>query len=197
MSNEKKGLIFNYIRVSTCIQNTARQLEGVYCDREYLEKISGRNRNRPELKKMLEMLRGGDIVNVHSIDRLARSNNDLRNIVEEILSKGASINFIKQNLSFEPDNKASPMSKVIFGMLSVLAEFEVDITNERVAEGKAAAKSRGVKFGRKPNLDLHAEIKKLVESGVSVRKTAKELGCCESTVKRVKKTMVQAHETAN
>ena len=70
-------MIFNYKRVSTIVQSTERQLLGIPCDREYEDKLSGKNRERPQLEAMLSNLRSGDIVNVHSMDRLARNTRDL------------------------------------------------------------------------------------------------------------------------
>ena len=85
-------MIFNYKRVSsidqTIDQNTERQLLDISCDREYVEKISGKDTNRPELQAMLLNLRAGDVVNCHSMDRLARNTKDLLNLVEEITHKG-------------------------------------------------------------------------------------------------------------
>ena len=86
-------MIFNYKRVSTIVQSTERQLIDVPCDREYEDKLSGKSRERPQLELMLANLRSGDIVNVHSMDRLARNTRDLLNIVEEIKKVGATIIF--------------------------------------------------------------------------------------------------------
>ena len=74
-------------------QNTERQLLDVPCDRAYIEKISGKNTDRPELQAMLLNIRTGDIINVHSMDRLARNTKDLLNLVEEITS-----NIVKNHL---------------------------------------------------------------------------------------------------
>lgn len=83
-------MIFNYKRVSTTDQNTERQLLDIACDREYVEKISGKDTNRPELQAMLLNIRAGDVVNVHSMDRLARNTKDLLNLVEHITDQGAN-----------------------------------------------------------------------------------------------------------
>ena len=84
-------MIFNYIRVSTTLQNTDRQLLNVPCDREYEDKLSGKDTNRPQLQAMLDNLRNGDVINVHSMDRLARNVQDLLKLIDTILQKGASI----------------------------------------------------------------------------------------------------------
>lgn len=103
-------MIFNYKRVSTTDQNTERQLLDIACDREYVEKISGKDTNRPELQAMLLNIRAGDVVNVHSMDRLARNTKDLLNLVEHITDQGAKVVFHKENLTFAPD-KQDPYQK--------------------------------------------------------------------------------------
>lgn len=113
-------MIFNYKRVSTTDQNTERQLLDVPCDRAYIEKISGKNTNRPELQAMLLNIRTGDIINVHSMDRLARNTKDLLNLVEEITSKGAKIVFHKENLTFAPDRQ-DPYQKMMMTMLGAVS----------------------------------------------------------------------------
>ena len=128
-------MIFNYIRVSTVEQNTDRQLLNVACDRVYEEKISGKDTNRPELLAMLSNIRAGDVVNVHSMDRLARNTRDLLNLVEEITSKGATIAFHKENLTFRGNEKQDPYQKMMMTMLGAVAELERAIILERQREG--------------------------------------------------------------
>ena len=89
-------MIFNYKRVSTIVQNTERQLQNVFCDREYEDKLSGKNTDRPQLQAMINNLRQGDVINVHSMDRLARNTRDLLNLVEEINKLGVTIIFHKE-----------------------------------------------------------------------------------------------------
>ena len=98
-------MIFNYKRVSTIVQNTERQLQNVFCDREYEDKLSGKNTDRPQLQAMINNLRQGDVINVHSMDRLARNTRDLLNLVEEINKLGVTIIFHKENLTFSPNKK--------------------------------------------------------------------------------------------
>ena len=79
-----------YVRVSTIEQNEERQIEALKThniDKWFIEKISGKNTNRPELKSMIEFVREGDIIYIHSLDRLARSTKDLLDIVEKLQSK--------------------------------------------------------------------------------------------------------------
>ena len=133
---------FNYIRVSTISQNTDRQLVGIECDREYLEKVSGKDTQRPELQAMLSKLRKGDMINVHELSRLARNTKDLLNIVEQILGLGASIKFHKENLSFIAGESQDPTQQLMLTMLGAISEFERGLLLERQREGIAIAGRR-------------------------------------------------------
>lgn len=141
-------MIFNYIRVSTVQQNTERQLLGVPCDREFVEKVSGKDSNREELQKLLLIVRGGDMVNVHELSRLARNTQDLLNIVDEILAKGASIKFHKENLYFDAGKKNDAFQNLMLTMLGAISQFERDLMLERQREGIAIAKQKGKYKGR-------------------------------------------------
>ena len=145
-------MIFNYIRVSTIEQNTERQLRDVVCDRVYEEKISGKDTNRPQLQAMLSNIRSGDIINIHEMSRLARNTRDLLNLVEEMTSKGATIVFHKENLTFKGDGKQDPYQKMMMTMLGAVAELERSILLERQREGIAVAKAKGKYRGGKNKL---------------------------------------------
>lgn len=142
-------MIFNYIRVSTVAQNTERQLAGIDCDREYVEKVSGKDTNRVELQAMLSNLREGDWVNVHELSRLARNTQDLLSIVDEIISKGASIKFHKEGLIFDGSKPDDAFQKLMLTMLGAISTFERDLMLERQREGIAIAKAKGKYKGRK------------------------------------------------
>ena len=144
-------MIFNYIRVSTISQNTDRQLLGIDCDREYIEKISGKDLNRPELQNLLNNLRAGDLVNVHELSRLARNTQDLLKIVDEIISAGASVKFYKENLLFDGSKKDDAFQKLMLTMLGAISTFERDLMLERQREGIELAKQKGKYKGRKSN----------------------------------------------
>ncbi len=144
-------MIFNYIRVSTAQQNTDRQLLNIKCDRVYEEKISGKDVNRPQLQAMLQTIRSGDIVNVHELSRLARNTKDLLDIVDQIISTGASIKFHKENLTFDGGKIDDPFQKLMLTMLGAISTFERDLMLERQREGIAIAKQKGKYKGRKSN----------------------------------------------
>lgn len=176
-------MIFNYIRVSTTDQNTERQLLGIPCDRAYIEKISGKNTNRPELQAMLSNIRAGDVINVHSMDRLARNTKGLLNLVEEITAKGAKIIFHKENLTFPP-NKQGSYQKIMMTMLGAVAELERNLILERQREGIALVKLHGKYKGGQPKLTAEQveEIKALVNKRTPITTIAKQYGVSRRTV---------------
>lgn len=134
-----------YARVSTVGQKLDRQddyFKGMELDRLYEEKASGKDRSRPQLEKMLRELSEGDVVYVCELSRLGRSVIDLCNIVNEIMSKGASFVSLKEGIDL-----SSPYSELIFHIMASLAEFERKQTLERQREGIEAAKARGQKLG--------------------------------------------------
>tara|TARA_R110002049_G_scaffold259231_3_gene435006 strand:+ start:144 stop:773 length:630 start_codon:yes stop_codon:yes gene_type:complete len=179
--------VIGYIRVSSVDQNTERQLEGLHLDIIFKEKVSGATRERPQLEEMLRNLREGDLVMVHDISRLARNLGDLKNIIDEIVAKGASVKFIKESLEFTGGD--SPMQKLMLNLLGSFYEFEREMIRERQREGIAKAKERGVYKGRKPSVDADA-IRRQLDAGTSIRETAKKLKVAASTVQRVKKMAV-------
>jgi len=135
-----------YCRVSTLEQNTARQeiaMKEVNVDTIFIEKASGKNTDRPELKKMLSFLRDGDILFIESISRLARSVKDLLNIIDILKSKHVALVSLKENF-----DTATPQGKFMITIFGALAELERETTLQRQAEGIAAAKMAGKRFGR-------------------------------------------------
>jgi DNA invertase Pin-like site-specific DNA recombinase len=143
-----------YIRVSSIGQNTDRQLVDILdnLDKVFTDKISGKNINRPELENMMDYVREGDTIFVHSMDRLARNLDDLRKIVTTLTSKGVRIQFLKENLIFTGDDNA--MSLLLLNIMGSFAEFERSLIKERQREGIAIAKTKGIYKGRKKMLNL-------------------------------------------
>lgn len=176
-----------YIRVSTLDQRTDRQLEGIELDRVFEDRVSGKNmKDRPQLAELIKYVREGDEVFVHSMDRLARNLEDLLQIVRTLTDKGVKISFLKENLSFDPDQTAAPMSKLILSVMGAVAEFERSLILERQREGIALAKERGAYKGRvqKVTPALLAQAKELLAAGHSASATAKELGVSRASLYR-------------
>ena len=140
--------VIGYARVSTHEQNEARQLaefEKRKTDRIFLDKCSGKDANRPQLKKMLEYVREGDTVIVTEYSRLARSTSDLLSILEQLTEKGVRLMSVKENL-----DTSTPQGKLMLTVFAGLAEFERAVILERQREGIAIAKAQGKYKGRKP-----------------------------------------------
>jgi len=112
-----------------------------------VEKVSGKDLNRPQLSALLSNLRQDDAVHVHEMSRLARNTKDLLEIVEKIVNAGASIRFHKENLEFK-SGKKNPFQSLMLSMLSAIAQFERDLLLDRQREGIAIAKSKGRYKGR-------------------------------------------------
>jgi len=179
-------MIFNYIRVSTILQNTERQLNDVSCDRVYLDKLSGKDTNRPQFQLMMSNLRSGDIVNVHSLDRVGRNTKDILGIVETIKEIGATIKFHKENLTFD-GSKNDLYSDLMLTILSGFATFERNIILERQREGIEIAKQKGKYKGGKQKFKSSdkEEIKKLIEDGISISEISRIMNCSRPTIYKV------------
>ena len=141
------GQRIGYIRVSTFDQSPERQLENIDVDRIFSDKASGKDVHRPQLEALMDFVREGDTVVVHSMDRLARNLDDLRRIVQTLTERGVCIEFKKEQLSFTGED--SPMAKLMLSVMGAFAEFERALLRERQREGIALAKQRGAYRGRK------------------------------------------------
>ena len=143
-----KNFVFGYARVSTEQQSLDRQLDmltqyGV--DKIYNEKMTGTKRSRPELEKLLERLTEGDTVVIESLSRLGRSTKDLIWLMETFNSKGVNLVSLKESI-----DTTSSTGKLLFTLMSALAQFERDVIADRTREGLASARARGRKGGRPP-----------------------------------------------
>ena len=137
-----------YIRVSTQEQNTMRQealMEALGVDEVYIDRMSGKNTNRPELQKMMEYVRKGDTVIVESISRFARNTRDLLELVEQLTAKG--VEFVSKK---EAIDTTTPTGKFMLTVFGAVAELEREYILQRQREGIAIAKKQGKYTGRKP-----------------------------------------------
>ena len=175
-----------YIRVSTVDQNTARQLDSLQLDKIFTEHKSGKDKERDQLKAMIDYVRDGDTIHVHSIDRLARNLADLKEIVNTINDKGVSVQFHKEGMKFNGD-KSDSMTNLLFNILGSFAEFERELMLERQREGIAKAKEEGKYKGRVKTVDDVSIRLAMAKDGASFRKVAKELSVSLSTVQRAMK----------
>jgi len=172
-----------YIRVSTVDQKTDRQLDGIQLDRVFTDKCSGSTTERPQLEQLKAHVREGDIVHVHSIDRMARNLEDLLDLIRFFDNKGVQVQFKKENMTFG-GTENNPMQKLILSVMGSVAEFERAIILERQREGIEKAKQRGVYKGRKKSVDRD-KVLELHQQGVKKMQIAKKLGIGRATVYRI------------
>ena len=178
-----KGQTIGYIRVSSFEQNEARQLEKETLDRVFTDKASGKDTNRPQLKELIQFVREGDLVLVHSMDRLARNLDDLRKLVKSFVAKGVSVKFVKEGLLFSTKDD-SPMSNLLLSVMGAFAEFERSLIKERQREGIELAKKKGVYKGRVKALSDEdiVLLNERVSAGVNKSTLAKEFGVSRQTL---------------
>jgi len=171
-----------YTRVSTIDQNLDRQLDGIKVDKVFADKVSGKNTRRPALEELMDYVREGDTVVVHSMDRLARNLDDLRQLVRTLTSRGVRVEFVKENLTFTGDD--SPMATLLLSIMGSFAEFERALIRERQLEGIAQAKKRGVYTGRKKALSNQQVlvIRERVAAGETKASLAREYGVSRETL---------------
>ncbi len=137
-----------YIRISTAEQNTARQevlMKSLGVEQVYIDKMSGKSLDRPELKKMMNFVREGDTVIVESISRFARNTRDLLELVEQFTKK--RVEFVSKKESIDT---TTPTGKFMLTIFGAVAELEREYILQRQREGIAIAKEQGVYKGRKP-----------------------------------------------
>lgn len=180
-----KGKNIAYVRVSTTDQNEARQNEALNkynIDKWYVEKITGKDTNRPKLIEMLDFIPEDDTVYVEEFSRLGRSTQDLLDIVQHIENKGAKFISIKENF----DTK-TPAGRLQMTMMAAIAEFERSMILKRQREGIAIAKKEGKYKGRKKikrtDIDIHYD--RYMSRKASKTQIANELGISRNTLTRL------------
>ena len=174
-----------YIRVSTVEQNTIRQetlMEALGVDEIYMDKVSGKNTNRPELQKMLHYVRKGDTVIVESISRFARNTKDLLELVEQLTAK--EVEFISQKESIDT---STPAGKFMLTIFAAVAELEREYILQRQREGIAEAKKQGKYHGRKAKIHSDAEkvMKRWRQKEITATAAMQLLGVSKTTFYRM------------
>lgn len=174
---------FGYARVSTADQSLDRQtdaLEGAGAERIFLEKASGKDKNRAELERMLDMLRPGDQVVVTELARLSRSTRDLIDLSELFDEKGVDLVSLKESI-----DTSTPMGKCFFTILAAVGQMERELIVQRTNEGLAAARARGRVGGRPsmPEERLTAALK-LYEAGSPLSEIREITGVSKSVLYR-------------
>ena len=176
------GKRVGYIRVSSFDQNPERQLEGIPLDKKFIDKASGKDKNRPAFIELMNYIREDDLVIVHSMDRLARNLDDLRQIVQNLTAKKVQIQFIKENLTFTGED--SPISQLLLSVMGAFAEFELSLIKERQKEGIAIAKIKGAYKGRSKSLTAEqvVQAQEKVGQGIPKALVARNMGVSRWTL---------------
>jgi DNA invertase Pin-like site-specific DNA recombinase len=179
-------MIYGYARVSTDAQdlsNQVAQLKDAGCDTIFREKMTGTHAERPQLKKLMAKLDAGDVVIIPAVDRLSRDTTDLLVIARDMQRAGAGLRSIAEPVV----DTTSDFAELVLAMLGVAAKLERRRIIERTARGRADAKERGVKFGRKPILTPHQmrEARARIEAGETQRSVARSYNVSQTTISRL------------
>lgn len=177
-------MLVGYARVSTTHQSLEVQLEQLAAagtEKIFREQVSGKSAaNRPQLNAALDFCREGDTFIVTRLDRFARSAHDLHAIVATLNEKGVGFRCLQQGGL----DTTTSHGKLMLGILGAVAEFELDIRQERQREGIEKAKVRGAYRGGKQRYNA-SEIQKFRAEGLRPREIARKLGCSPATVYRL------------
>lgn len=182
----KAGMIYGYARVSTDPQdltNQLAQLKAAGCEKIFREKISGVTADRPQLKKLMAALSHSDVVVIPAVDRLSRDTTDLLVIARDMQRAGAGL----RSLAEPVVDTTSDFAELVLAMLGVAAKLERRRIIDRTARGRADAKAKGVRFGRKPKLTPYQqrEAKQRVANGETQRSVARSYDVSQSTIARL------------
>jgi DNA invertase Pin-like site-specific DNA recombinase len=178
-------MIFGYARVSTLDQNLERQtdqLQHFGCERIFQEKVTGSKKERPQLEKLLDQLRSGDIIIVTELTRLSRSVKDLFSLVDVIHQKGAHMKSLKEPWL----DTTTPQGKLLFAIFAGVSQFERDLISERTREGLSSARARGRQGGRppKPEKDIELALNMYDHKTCSITEIVKATGVGKTTLYR-------------
>jgi len=178
-------MIIGYARVSTDEQSLDSQTDALSeagAEKVFSDRVSGSKRTRPELDRMLEQLRDGDVVTVTKYDRLARSLKDLLEIVETIRGRGAGFRSLAEDI-----DTTTPAGRLVFHVFASIAQFERERISERTKEGLASARKRGRIGGRPPALSVAQkdEVRRMRdEEHRSISEIARLFKVSERTIRR-------------
>ena len=178
------GRFIGYILISQINHNSDKQLEGLELGKIFIEKISIQDISRPKLEEMISFSKKGDTIFVHSMDRLARNMDDFYNIINNLVSKGVAVKFVKERLTFSLDD--SSIASLPLLAMRAFSEFERILIEQKRCEKIALAKSRGAYQGRKRELSAEtvAIIKKSIEKGQKKSDLARKFGISRETLYR-------------
>jgi DNA invertase Pin-like site-specific DNA recombinase len=179
-------MIFGYARVSTEAQDLANQraqLAAAGCERIFADKITSTTADRPQLKKLMAALAAGDLVIIPTVDRLARDLTDLLILARDMHTAGAGLCSLAEPVV----DTSGDFAEVVLAVLGVSAKLERRRIFDRTARGRADAKAKGVKFGRKPKLTHFQQREALqrLDTGETQRSVARSFNVSQATIARI------------
>ncbi len=185
------GVDLGYARVSTVKQDLDRQIEalmeaGIARDRIYLDKKSGATVERPGLHAVLGYARDGDVIVVHTLDRLGRTVRDTLNLIHELSERGVGVRNLADPIKVDSGNPEDPMAELAVVLLALFAQMERTYTMERAAHARAVATAKGRRVGR-PVLVDPAKLEwaaHLRESGHTIAEIVKKTGIARTSLYR-------------
>jgi DNA invertase Pin-like site-specific DNA recombinase len=180
-----------YARVSTVKQDLDRQIdalrrEGIDADRIYMDKKSGSTVDRPGLRAVMEYARDGDIIVVHTLDRLGRTVRDTLNLIHELSERGIGIRNLADPIKIDSTNPDDPMSQLAVVLLALFGQMERTYTLERAAHARAVATAKGRRVGRPSVVDPDklAYAMHLRDTGHTIAEIVTKTGITRTTLYR-------------
>jgi DNA invertase Pin-like site-specific DNA recombinase len=183
-----EGMIYGYARVSTDTQDIAGQLDQLKaagCEKVFRDKLTGAHADRPQLKRLMQTVGEGDVVVVAAVDRLSRDTTDLLVIARDLEKRGAGL----RSLAEPVIDTTSDFKELILAIFGIAAKLERRRIIERTARGRADAKARGVKFGRKPILtefQRREAIQRRDKGDETLRSIARSYAVSAATISRLR-----------
>lgn len=180
-----------YARVSTAKQDLDRQIdalsrEGIDAERIYVDKKSGSTVDRPGLRAVMEYARDGDVIVVHTLDRLGRTVRDTLNLIHELSERGIGIRNLADPIKIDSTNPDDPMSQLAVVLLALFGQMERTYTLERAAHARAVATAKGRRVGRPSVVDPDklAYAMHLRDTGHTIAEIVTKTGITRTTLYR-------------
>ncbi|TNU72927.1 recombinase family protein [Miniimonas arenae] len=192
-----------YARVSTAKQDLDRQVEalvaaGVARDKIFLDKKSGATTDRPGLRAVLAYAREGDVIVVHTLDRLGRTVRDTLNLIHDLTDRGVGVRNLADPIKVDSANPSDPMGQLAVVLLALFAQMERTYTVERAAHARAVATAKGRRIGRPVLVDADklAYAAHLREAGHSIAEIVAKTGIARTSLYRHLPPRAVEHLTA-
>jgi len=186
-----RGVDLGYARVSTAKQDLDRQIDalttaGIPAARIYMDKKSGSTVDRPGLRAVLEYARDGDVIVVHTLDRLGRTVRDTLNLIQELAERGVGVRNLADPIRIDSSSKDDPMAQLAVVLLALFGQMERTYTVERAAHARAVATAKGRRVGRPVLVDASklAYAVHLRESGHTITEIVAKSGIPRTSLYR-------------